>query len=332
MAELVKLGARLDPAFAAELVDRFGGGGDQRAELVGLTARAWAATDPDAGLAWADGLEGDLRDRALAQIADQFVGSAPDAGETVAGRISDPRARSGFMEKAAQLRVSAGVGDALAWISTLDPGDQAAAWRGAAQQWSRLDPALAAGFAAATDDPVARRALADEAASAWARLEPDAAAAWARGLPGDVQGSALGRVLARWSESDPAAAATSAGQIEDPEVRGNLLRKVVGHWARSDPAAAASWVTSGQAADPVSIANYREVASHWTRSDPAAASAWTASLPDGPGRDAAVASLASNVAADDPVGAAAWADTISNPKLRDDSLRSVARQFAKEAR
>lgn len=214
--------ASVDPANAAKyftenprefaMMGGFGGrgpgGGDGGAAVI---ATEWAKLDPDAALAWANGLEGRDKTGALNSVIREMAAADPAKAAQVAATLSgDDQARA--------------------------YGEIAGKWAGkdfpAAEAWIRTLPAES------------RDRAMSEALGSLALSDPLGAAAKLDSLPeGRDRDRAVESIAGPWARKDPAGAAAWLTQqsLEDPE---EAIRPVISSWANQDSAAALSWIQS----------------------------------------------------------------------------------------
>jgi len=212
--------ASTDPANAAKyfsenpgdfaMMGGFGGpgGGESGA---GTIATEWAKLDPEAALAWANGLTGNNQTSALRSIISELAGTDPT--------------------KAAQI------------AATLSGDEQARAYGDIAEKLASKDFASAETFINGLPSDVRNRALSD-ALNVLARTDPQAAAAkLANMAEGDDRDRAISGIAEGWARQDPAAAAAWLSQ-QTTEDMDDAVRSVVQSWAGRDSAAALSWIQS----------------------------------------------------------------------------------------
>jgi hypothetical protein len=211
--------ASTDPANAAKyfsenpgefaMMGGFGGpgGGESGA---GTIATEWAKLDPEAALAWANGLTGNNQTNALRSIISELAGTDPT--------------------KAAQI------------ASTLTGDEQTRAYGDIAEKLATKDFASAEAFIAGLPTPEARNRALSDALNVLARTDPQAAAAkMANMAEGDDRDRAISGIADGWARQDPAAAAAWLSQQTSDDMD-DAVRSVVQSWAGRDSAAALSWI------------------------------------------------------------------------------------------
>jgi hypothetical protein len=185
-----------------------GGGGGNAASVI---ATEWAKLDPDAAIAWANGLTGENQTGALRSIVTELASADPT--------------------KAAQI------------ASTLTGRDKAAAYGDIAEKLAQKDFASAESFINGLPADVRDRALSD-ALNVLARTDPQAAAAKLSTMAaGDERDRAISNIAEGWARQDPAAAAAWVSQ-QTTEDMNDAMRPVIASWAGRDSAAALSWIQS----------------------------------------------------------------------------------------
>lgn len=206
-----------DPVRAAEYYsenqrDFVGGrrrGGDAGANI----AKEWARQDPDAALAWAQGLSGNARTSAESAVFGELA-------------VDDPA------KAAAQLDASPDL-----------EGREAAARR-IAGQWGATDFAAAKQWASSMTGEARDRAL-SEAVEGLATVDSLAAADEALALPeGRWRNEALESVAEEMSRENGAGAIAWLEQNGGDELLRDSMREVMPNWVAQDETAALAWVQS----------------------------------------------------------------------------------------
>ena len=213
--------ASVDPANAAKyfsenprefaMMGGFGGGrgpggGESGASVI---AAEWAKLDPEAALAWANGLEGRDKSGALSSVISEMASKDPT--------------------KAAQV------------AATLDGDDQARAYGEIAGKWASTDFAAAESWIQSLPAEARDRAM-SQALQSLAATDPEGAAAKVAGIPvGRDRDRAIEDIAGSWARKDPASAAAWViqQQQEDPE---DAIRSVISTWAGQDSAATLAFI------------------------------------------------------------------------------------------
>jgi len=185
---------------------RGGPGGDSGASVI---AAEWAKLDPEAALAWANGLTGRDKSAALNSVIAEMA-------------TKDPT-------KAAQV------------AATLTGDDQARAYSEIAAKWSSTDFAAAEAWIATLPAESRDRAMAS-ALESLALTDPEGAAAKVASLPeGRDKDRAIEDIAGPWARKDPAAAAAWVSQQQTEDID-DAIRPVMSSWASTDPTAALKWI------------------------------------------------------------------------------------------
>lgn len=211
--------ASTDPANAAKyfsenpgefaMMGGFGGPGGGGEGGAGTIAGEWAKLDPEAALAWANGLTGNNQTSALRSIISELAGTDPT--------------------KAAQI------------ASTLSGDEQVRAYGDIAEKLATKDFASAEAFINGLPADARSRALSD-ALNVLARTDPQGAAAKLAGMAeGNDRDRAISGIAEGWARQDPAAAAAWLSQ-QTSDNMDDAVRSVVQSWAGRDSAAALSWI------------------------------------------------------------------------------------------
>jgi len=213
--------ASVDPANAAKyftenprefaMMGGFGGGrgpggGESGASVI---AAEWAKLDPEAALAWANGLEGRDKSGALGSVISEMASKDPT--------------------KAAQV------------AATLEGDDQARAYGEIAGKWASTDFAAAESWIQSLPAEARDRAM-SQALQSLAATDPQGAAAKVAGIPvGRDRDRAIEDIAGSWARKDPASAAAWViqQQQEDPE---DAIRSVISTWAGQDSAATLAFI------------------------------------------------------------------------------------------
>jgi len=171
------------------------------------------------------------------------------------------------------------------------------------QGWSGRDPAAAGEWLSGSG--LTSQPFYDAVAANWAAINPAAAVDWAKKIPD--------------SHSRSTAEVGTAREIasRDPGMAADLFSPII-----SPPRSADSGTNSNAAAPSTPEPNSESlnlataIADLWATTDPAAAAKWVSSLPAGPGRDEASATLATVWGASDIHAATAWSAQITDPDMR----------------
>lgn len=144
---------------------------------------------------------------------------------------------------------------------------------------------------------------------AWGEKDPGAAADALQSLPHTHRRQEAALALAAgWARRDPRAALEWAGGLKPSMTRERCLAAAVEQYAALDPASALAYAAN---ASPLqSAALLSSVLSAWARVSPSAAAAAAVRLPEGRGRDQALAVLGRSIARQDPDLAATLLDAI----------------------
>ena len=184
------------------------GGGDSGASVI---AAEWAKLDPDAALAWANGLEGRDKSAALNSVISEMAAKDPSKAVQVA--------------------------------ATLEGADQERAYSEIAEKWGSSDFAAAEAWIQTLPADARDRAMAS-ALQSLALTDPEGAAAKVASLPeGRNRDRAIEDIAGPWARKDPAAAAAWVSQQQTEDVD-DAIRPVMASWANQDSAAALSWIQS----------------------------------------------------------------------------------------
>jgi hypothetical protein len=208
--------ASVDPANAAKyftanprefaMMGGFGGRGPGGGESgAGVIAAEWAKLDPEAALAWANGLEGRDKSGALGSVIREMAVKDPAKAAAVAATLSGDEQTRAYGEIAGKW-AGRDFAAAESWIQSLPAEARGRAMSQALESLAGSDPEGAA--AKVTDIPEGRdreRAI-ENIAGPWARKDPAAAAAWVAGQSLADPQEAIRPVIATWANQDSGAA------------------------------------------------------------------------------------------------------------------------------
>ena len=199
--------------------------GQGRLEALDGIASSWAEADPIAAKAWADGLSGTERSRALAAVLPTLARDNPAAaGSQLSALLASP---PDGMEK--NLAASAGR---------------------LAGQWADNDPAAASKWASTLPLGQARDEGLKAVSQSWSQYDAVAAAQWLGTLEaGSSRDAAIEPLVDRVRETDPTTAFSWAASISDENDRLNQLRRSLKSWRGSDLHAARAAFDAAQLSD-----------------------------------------------------------------------------------
>lgn len=213
LAGLFSSWSQLDPKAASEGLKRLPDG-QSRLDALGKIAESWGGSDPAAAKAWAEGLTGSDRTRALATVLPEV---AKDNPATAANQF-------------ATLLKTAPAGM---------EGDLASSAGELARTWASEDPTAASKWAAQLPPGQSRDQGLKAVVSSWVQYDAVAAAQWLGTLEaGSSRDAAIEPLVEQVRGSDPGMAFTWAASISDENDRLNQLRSTLGAWRKSDQQAA----------------------------------------------------------------------------------------------
>lgn len=273
--------ASVDPASAAKYFEdnprqfmMMGGGRGPfaGASASGMIAGEWAKQDPDAAIAWANGLE-QGKDGALASVIGEVAREDPKKAASMLGNI-DPEAAGASYRAIAESYGAKDFAAAQSWISTLPADQQASAMAAAISGLARTDPTAAALQAAAMQEGSSKDRAVREVVGAIAADDPAKAAEFlSQNGSQDAQEESMRDLMPAWVSKDPNAALNYAMSMEEGNTRDRAL---------------SSYVWSNQQASPAELVKVAEnissersrsrtvgwMASRWMREDEQAAKAY----------------------------------------------------------
>jgi hypothetical protein len=214
-------------------------GGDNGA---GTIASEWAKLDPDAALAWANGLEGRDKSGAVTAALREIAAKDPQKAIQVAGTLTgDDQARA-YREIAGQYAAS-DYSAAKAWISTLPADQQAQAMSEAITSLAKQDPTKAAAELSSIPEGRERDRALGDVANAMSKTDPAAAVALVASSGGERADNSLREPIAAWVAQDSAAALSYINNSLSGDMKDTAL---------------ASYVFSNTAADPSTLMSVAE--------------------------------------------------------------------------
>jgi hypothetical protein len=239
-----------DPAGAAKLLGETQAPGIKFTTAYYTVAQNWAATDPQAALAWAqDHTAGSSGLSAINGALNGWWQKDHEAAEAYAvAQINTPEGRQLINSIASQI-ANEDRTKAQAWISRL-PNDEVRhqAETILASQWAFSDPEAASAWAVTLPTEERQGAL-DSTIAMWARSDPAAAGEWMENLSGAIRDQAVSSYSMNIAENDPAAAAAWATTITDQNTRERALQSIATQWLNRDAGAARAWIQSSSLPD-----------------------------------------------------------------------------------
>jgi hypothetical protein len=204
------------------------GGGESGASVI---AAEWAKLDPDAALAWANGLEGRDKGGALNAVISEIASKDPSKAAQIASTMTGDDQTRAYGEIASKW-AGTDFAAAEAWIQGLPAESRDRAMSEAIESLAATDPQGAAAKVASI--PVGRdrdRAIEDVAES-WARKDPAGAAAWVIQQETEDPDDAIRSVISNWATQDSAGALAFIQQQPAGELRDEAASTYI--WANRD--------------------------------------------------------------------------------------------------
>jgi len=215
------------------------------------TLAGWTSADPEAALAYFNGLEADRQNGSglkwgavygLVEVdpnlAVRFAMDRQEAGDSEANRLMDLIAR--------QVIKSGDPAEAANWATTLPGGEmQDSAIRRISEEYAEQNPVAAVGWAETLPDGKGKNRAMRESFSEWARDNPTAAAERLSSLPDSPErDSAAYGFATRVAWEDPVAGVEWANTISDEKTRTNALMETGRAYFRKAPEAAQQWLSN----------------------------------------------------------------------------------------
>ena len=234
--------SQVDPVAAAKLLDA--SATNDRA-LTGARvsiASNWAASDPQAALAWAQKSSDEPGARfALSAAVTGWWRTDPRAAEAYVASHLDTLGMETVISLARQI-FSQDPQRAKDWANQLPNVEvRRNATSFVAMQMANSDPKSAVQWVLSLPDELRDSAI-PAVVSSWTRRDPDAAAGWINGLSGHARDQAVSAYGAALSNRDPNVALTWAATISDETMRIRSVERIVTGWLRRNPADATAWI------------------------------------------------------------------------------------------
>jgi len=240
-----------------------------------IIATEWAKQDPQAALAWANGLE-QGKDDALAAVIGEVARQDPIKA---AGMLSgiDPEVAGRSYNAIAESYGATDFGAAQSWIRTLPADQQPAALAAAISGLARSNPDAAATQVAAMEAGDSKDRAVRSVVGAMAYDNPQQAAEFlGQNGSADAQQESMRELIPAWTSKDPAAALSYTMSLQEGEVRDRAIRSYV--WSNSSaPPSELIQVAESISDDRDRSRTIGWMAARWMREDEAAAKAYVES-------------------------------------------------------
>jgi hypothetical protein len=350
--------AREDPFAVMRYADSLPPGAT-RDQVLGIAAAGYAELDPEAALAWVQGLQPPMP----GLLTTVMTGLARRSPERAIEILSAGTSETGPVYNSWQLMNALVSNDAVSAAHVAGLADRLAGagrrndLQSLASAWARERPRELLDWLLARGER-APAAVYSSAAAALGRTDPGAAAVYLQRIPQDLRPTWIKAAAEGYANADPPGAARWVEQYEGEEGYDEAVAAIARSAARRDPRAAARVLdrldleTGGPA-----VAAARAIAAQWARHDARAARDWALDLPAGAPRDAALGPVlgaaavesgradrellaafsddaaaqrslrdaVSALAVRDPAAARRLADDITDPALRQEAERAIDR-------
>lgn len=293
----------------------------------------WAATDPQAALAWVQGSSKGFEQQQLTNaILGTWTLHEPIAAATYA--LGLPLEKRGSWESLRQVVMFWSRNEpraTLAWVQKLTPGsEQNDLINLTVGGWTPREPEAAAAFALGFPPGRERIMLVNTVLKEWLRVDPAPAWEFAKSLPADAsRPDTLHELLADWGSRDPTAALSHVTELPDPAEHQSMQNRLVWRLAEKDSAAALDYARKLSGVDRDSA--LYEVANFLADRDPKAAAVIAGEISPGESQKYVGEMLASGqgkiaigVAETDPAEAIALISEIPRGRQRNNAILFVA--------
>lgn len=237
-----------------------------------IVASEWAKQDPQAAMAWANGLSSG-KDEALASVIGEVAREDPVKAASMLGGI-DAELAGGSYRAVAESYGAKDFAAAQAWIQGLPADQQAGAMAAAISGLARTDPAAAAAQVASMEDGGSKDRAVRNVVGSMAMEDPQGAAEFlTQNGSADAQEGSMRELMPAWVAKDPDGALNYAMQMEEGGPRDRAISSYV--WSNQQ----ASPADLVQVAESISNERSRSrtvgwMASRWMREDEDAARAY----------------------------------------------------------
>ncbi len=313
---------RDDPLAALNMAEALPAG-NERDQMLSAIGSSYGRTNPEAALAWAQGLS----PPAPNVIANVLAGLA---------RVDPDRAIDLLFETMAASERSSGPLMALVTNGALDAehtakvadrllasGSRGRELQMLTQRWAQREPHDAMRWLLARGSDAPRAAL-GQAAIQLGRTDPPAAIAYVDRVPPELRATWISAVADGYAQNDARAAASWIAQHRGAPGYDAALAAIASRTAQTDPSAAARLFDSVNVSDaPDAPQAARRIAAAWARQDHRGAAAWVNAIADDGARTAAIGAVASEWAARDALGARGWALGLPSGAARDTALTQL---------
>jgi len=243
--------SQVDPVAAAKFMDESVNGGRGLMGARVTIAENWAATDPQAALAWAQQHSSDdpAAKFAISGAISGWWHADPSAAEAYVASHLDTLGPETVMALTRQI-FGQDPQRAKEWANQLSSVEaRRSATTFIAMQLAQTDPKSASEWVATLPDEVRERAFYG-VMNSWARRDPEAVAGWINSLSGgNTRDEAVSAYSSTLSNRNPAVALTWATGISDGKLRDNSVQRIVTSWLSRSPREATSWIQSSTLPD-----------------------------------------------------------------------------------
>ena len=294
--------------------------------LITRALLAWARSDLDAALAFADTMAEPLRTQTAKSILNTIQELGDDRQEQIARRFS-VESHLSLVRATAEAATNPGVAWQQALAIERGQSQDQTLWN-IAHRWFGQDPAAALSALDAVPDPSKRATWRRRLLERWIATDREAALQWSvLGPPSAERTSLIAQVAAVAAKDSPVEVLEFAETLE-PKERREVARRVLGVWAKSDPRAALSALEEMADRRLTETAQYALVDT-WTQSDPLAAFEWAQTRPNSNHRTHALAIALQKVAQSDRAQALALAEDL-DAGARSNAIETVLRHWGRD--
>lgn len=282
-------------------------------------AKAWAAFDARAAVAWAKAIPSVEGGSRLAEsLAVWTYPTDPTLALELAKSLPEGIERTSAFQCMVASALDRSLEEARRLLEVVPGGDtKTHCALAVATELAGTDPRGAVELIQDQVTTVEKDVLLSDALGRWAHVEPKAAADWAFGHMTNVEtrNCAVSGVMTVWATKALEDAAAYLASMPEGMERNIGVQSVVLGWGETDPVAALAWARQYPEPDVLETVSGILI-SQWACRDRGGVEAWLHSLETGSFRDRSVTAYSEGLDQGDPLSALEWALTIQDHEVR----------------
>lgn len=300
--------AAKDPLHAATIAAKYSRGYAGK-EVLKHIGKAWATSDPEAGMRFAATLPGELREALGNAILDAWAGKDSEAAARFTAAQTDVAFRNALSQSLVRSWAKKDPAAALAWSDeNLTGNARNEAIGDIVKSAAEKDLTTASEIVAGMEAGTAQNRAAASLFETWFKKGKDQRAAafeWLESLPDEEsRATAMERIQWNWMWEDPQGVRDFITGPHGKLATGQIIQRVAGTLAAKNPEAAMEWAGK-LSADRVADAR-AAVLQGWMQVRPEGAANYARTLPASPERDIALNTITESLIYQAPDRAAAW--------------------------